>query len=427
MIKFKTFSIKQIKVLSWWQPSSPYKDYNGIIADGSIRAGKTVAMAVSFIIWSMSAYNGMQFGMSGKSIGSFKRNVIFWLRPLLKLRGYSTVYKDDTLIVKKKVIDKETNQKVTIENYYYVFGGRDERSQDFIQGLTAAGWFFDEVALQPESFVNQAIGRCSVEGSKLFFNCNPDSPMHWFKTEFIDKADEKKLLHIHFIMADNPSLSKKKIKIYESMFSGVFYLRFILGLWVLAEGIIFDMVDDNNYYTEPLAEQLKLESARYISIDYGITNPMAFGNYYDKWEIIYKDDEYYYNSKEKGKQKSDPEYLEDLKKFIAKEPYPVEQIIIDPSATSFKVLLRNEGYRIKDADNEVLEGIKIMSSALHQNKLKINKNNCIMFQKEIGAYCWDTKARDRGLEKPIKENDHAMDESRYLINTIMKKRILRRV
>lgn len=180
IFRFQPFSLKQKKVLTWWMSDSPVKDYDGIIADGAIRSGKTVSMSLAFVFWAMSTFNGQNFAMCGKTIGSFRRNVLFWLKLMLRSRGYQvTDHRSDNLV-------EISRGEVT--NYFYIFGGKDERSQDLIQGITLAGVFFDEVALMPESFVNQATGRCSVEGSKYWFNCNPDGPYHWFKVNWIDKA-----------------------------------------------------------------------------------------------------------------------------------------------------------------------------------------------------------------------------------------------
>lgn len=424
MIKFNVFSKKQMKVLTWWNDNSPYKHMNGIICDGAIRAGKTVAMAVSFMFWSMSKYSGQQFGMSGKTVNSFKRNVIFWLIPVLRLRGYKVLYlaSDNTMIV--RIRNKETGEVHT--NYYYIFGGRDESSYQLIEGMTAAGWFFDEVAIQPESFVNQAVGRCSIDGAKIWYNCNPDKPLHWFNVDFIGKAEEKLLYHLHFTMEDNPSLSKKVLEKYKSNFSGVFYLRYILGLWALAKGIIYDMIDEDNYY-ESIDNKLKWKSTRYITVDYGTVNPTAVYNIYDNWETAYIDDEYYYDSKKEGKQKTDEQIADDIEAFIAREPQTVEWIILDPSAASLKLTLRNRGHRVKDADNDVLIGIRITSSAFQTKRLKINKNNCLMLKGELGGYVWDEKAQDRGVERPVKQKDHGCDAVRYWVKTIMHKRIEGRI
>ena len=184
--EFRPFSKKQKKVLTWWCDASPVKDMDGIIADGAIRSGKTLSMSLSYVLWAMSTFNMQNLGMAGKTIGSFRRNVMFWLKLMLKSRGY-------------KVADHRSDNMVEISkgntvNFFYIFGGKDERSQDLIQGITLAGMFFDEVALMPESFVNQATGRCSVDGSKFWFNCNPENPGHWFYREWILKFKEKNAL-----------------------------------------------------------------------------------------------------------------------------------------------------------------------------------------------------------------------------------------
>ena len=183
IFKFMPFSKKQKKVLTWWLPESPVHDKDGIIADGSIRSGKTVSMALSFVIWAMATFEEQNLAMCGKTIGSFRRNVLMVLKLMLRSRGY-------------ELKDHRADNMVEISNggrtnYFYIFGGKDESSQDLIQGITLAGVLFDEVALMPESFVNQASGRCSVDGSKFWFNCNPDGPYHWFKTNWIDKVKEK--------------------------------------------------------------------------------------------------------------------------------------------------------------------------------------------------------------------------------------------
>lgn len=237
VFKFKPFSRKQRKVLNWWCRSSPVRDYNGIIADGAIRSGKSVAMSLGFVIWAMSEFEACNFAMCGKTIGSFRRNVLFWLKLMLRSRGYSvSEQRTENLVIVRRG---------SVENYFYVFGGKDERSQDLIQGITLAGVFFDEVALMPESFVNQATGRCSVDGSKFWFNCNPGSPAHWFKTGWIDKRADKRLLYLHFTMDDNLSLSEAVKERYRGMYTGVFFKRYILGEWKSADGVIYRQFADD--------------------------------------------------------------------------------------------------------------------------------------------------------------------------------------
>ena len=408
LFKFKPFSVKQKKVLTWWFPESPVSGMDGVIADGSIRSGKTVSMALSFVMWAMSSFEEQNFAMCGKTIGSFRRNVLMVLKLMLASRGY-------------KVKDHRADNYVEIHhkgkiNYFYVFGGKDERSQDLIQGITLAGLLCDEVALMPESFVNQATGRCSVDGSKFWFNCNPDGPYHWFKTGWIDRAKEKNLLYLHFTMDDNLSLTEKIKKRYASLYSGVFFQRYILGLWVVAEGIIYDMFSEVRHIVDKIEQR---ENAKYyVSCDYGTQNATVFLMWQSgpdgKWYCI---DEYYYSGRDESTQKTDNEYADDLKTFIGGRT--IEAVIIDPSAASFIALLRKRGYKIKKARNDVRDGIRFVSTQLNLGKIAFHSKckNTIM---EFGSYIWDAKACERGEDKPIKQHDHAMDAVRYFCFTIMR-------
>lgn len=412
VIKFSPFSKKQKKVLTWWLPASPVHDKDGIIADGAIRSGKTISMSLSFSLWAMENFNGQNFGMCGKTIGSFRRNVLFWLKLMLKSRGYKTEDKraDNLLIVTKG--DKT--------NYFYIFGGKDERSQDLIQGITLAGVFFDEVALMPESFVNQATGRCSVEGSKFWFNCNPDGPYHWFKLNWIDKKEEKNILYLHFTMDDNLSLSEKIKNRYKSMYSGVFFKRYILGLWVVAEGIIYSMFDKEKHVCDATEFSYK---EYYISCDYGTQNATVFGLWgktTDGKHVLIK--EYYYSGRDKGIQKTDTQYADDLEKFIG--DYKVKRIIVDPSAASFIAELRKRGYRVQKAKNDVLDGIRLTASFMVQDKLLIDED-CVETLKEIASYSWDSDSSKAGEDKPVKEYDHSMDQMRYYFFTVVGNRKVR--
>lgn len=416
VFKFKPFSRKQRKVLNWWTEESPVKDADGIIADGAIRSGKTVSMALSFVIWAMENFDIQNFAMCGKTVGSFRRNVWFWLKLMLLSRGYR--YKDNKT---DNYVEIYKNGKV---NYFYIFGGKDEGSQDLIQGITLAGIFFDEVALMPESFVNQGTARCSVDGSKFWFNCNPDGPNHWFNINWILKAKEKNLLYLHFTMADNLSLSERIKQRYRNQYVGVFFKRYILGLWVMAQGAIFDMWSEENEITEDdIPAILKGDARRYISIDYGTTNPTVFLDIWDDGNTAWILGEYYYDSKEKGVQKTDKQYADDLLEFISNDESPFA-IILDPSAASFKAEIKTRGLRVKEADNEVLDGIRMTSTMMAQRKIKAVKNKCPRTLKDIASYTWDQKASERGEEKPVKIDDHGTDAIRYYVKTIVKPRRL---
>lgn len=419
--KFVPFSKKQKKVLTWWMDGSPVKDKDAVICDGSVRAGKTLVMSLSFIIWAMENFNFCNFGMAGKTIGSFRRNVLFLLKIILKLRGYKVKDQraDNLLIVRRR--------KTNTINYFYIFGGKDERSQDLVQGITAAGFFFDEVALMPESFVNQAVARCSVEGAKLWFNCNPEGPYHWFKVNWLDQLEQKNALHLHFIMDDNPSLSEKRKMFYKRMFSGVFFKRYILGLWVIAEGIIYDMFSEDIHIIDGKNKYWPKDNRfeeYYIAIDYGTQNACAFlliGKYKARYFIV---DEYYYSGREEGKQKSDPKYFSDFEEFV--KGIKIKKIIIDPSAASFITLLKENGYRVKKAKNEVVDGIREVASRLSNLEIFVHKR-CKNTIKEFFSYVWDKKASERGEDKPIKKFDHAMDALRYFVYTVLVTKVSKRV
>lgn len=421
------FSKNQMKALTWWQEGSPYKNYNGIIAEGSIRSGKTLILSLSFVIWAMESYDRTQFAICGKTIQSLRRNVIIPLKERLRDRGY-------------KVIEKVTNNCLLISrgkkfNIFYLFGGKDESSQFLIQGITTAGVLFDEAALMPASFVNQAMARCSVEGSKFWFNCNPEGPYHWFKTEQIDKAEEKKYLVLKFKLEDNLSLTKEIVDRYKSMYTGLFYKRYILGEWTLAEGTVYDCfdTDKNTYETLPDIIRQK-EIIPYYGADYGINNPMVYLKIYIFKEAqsssycVYVDDEYYYDGRNSLRQKSDDEYVNDFKKFANSDTEYYRSLIIDPTASSLIVSLKKEGILVQKAKrtrnandkkvDSVLDGIRLVYTLINNGNLKINKR-CKNLLKEMVSYSWDVKASERGEEKPIKQNDHCLDALRYVIYTVL--------
>lgn len=436
---FKPFSLKQRKVLNWWCDTSPVKDKDGIIADGAIRSGKTVCMSLSFVFWAMSNYSEQNFAMCGKTIGSFRRNVLMVLKLMLRSRGFKVAdHRADNLV--------EISRNGTV-NYFYIFGGKDESSQDLIQGITLAGVFFDEVALMPESFVNQATGRCSVEGSKYWFNCNPDGPYHWFKVNWIDKctgylgrikteeirkkaAEEnkpdglKEILYVHFTMDDNLSLSEKIKERYRSNYSGVFFKRYILGLWSMAEGIIYDMFSEEIHVVKVKEYIQRLASGgKYVSVDYGTQNATAFllwnKGMDGKWYCVR---EYYYSGRDKGIQKTDAEYVDDMGKFL--NGTHIKAIIVDPSAASFIAALRKKGYTVLAAKNDVENGIRLVGTLLNQNKILFDES-CVNTIMEFASYIWDEKAAERGEDKPVEKHDHAMDAVRYFCFTVLNNKMAR--
>ena len=413
--RFQPFSRKQKIVLTWWLPNSPLHNLNGIICDGSVRSGKSMSMSLSFVMWAMESYDGYNFAMCGKTIQALRRNVINDLKRMLDGRGYTV---EDSRSENMLTISKDGS-----ENYFFLFGGNDERSQDKVQGMTLAGVFFDEAAIMPESFVNQATARCSVEGSKYWFNCNPaGSRIHWFKVNWINKYKEKEILYLHFTMDDNLSLSEKKKAQYQKMYVGVFYRRYVEGRWVAAEGAIYDMWDDDeNIYDELSEAEQDAVQRRYVAVDYGTTNPMVFLDILDDGLHFYVENEYYYDSRAgmDKLQKTDKEYADDFEKFVDYDRSVT--VIIDPSASSFRAELLQRGYHVLEADNDVLDGIRVTATLMQKRFIKIRRGRCPYFEYEVSGYVWDEKARLRGEEKPLKEKDHAMDAIRYLCNTVSTK------
>ena len=296
-----------------------------------------------------------------------------------------------------------------VVNRFYIFGGKDESSAALIQGMTLAGVLFDEVALMPRSFVEQALARCSVEDSRFWFNCNPEYPAHWFYRNWIKKADKKNALYLHFTMRDNPSLSKSTIERYESLYSGSFYERFVLGKWVAVSGAVYPFMKDSSFVKQPDAPFEKY----CVSVDYGTVNPASFGLWALKNEVWYRIDEVYFDSRREGYQKTDEEHYKALCELVGKRR--VEEITVDPSAASFIETIRRHGrFNVIPALNNVVNGIRLTSTALKEGRIKIC-DNCVDSIREFSLYRWS----ENGDDVPIKENDHAMDDIRYFVATIL--------
>lgn len=299
----------------------------------------------------------------------------------------------------------------SVTNRFYLFGGKDESSASLIQGMTLAGVLFDEVALMPRSFVEQALARCSVEGSRFWFNCNPEYPEHWFYCEWIRKAEQKNALYLHFTMQDNPSLTDEVIRRYESLYSGVFYERFVRGRWVAVHGAVYPFMDDEKMYCERPSGRFE-EYA--VSCDYGTVNPASFGLWGRLNDVWYRIDEYYFNSRTEGFQKTDEEHYTALRELVAGRQ--VRAVVVDPSAASFiEVINRHGEFAVRPAVNNVINGIRRTSQALKDGSVRICKN-CSAIRREFSLYRWDVSNKS---DLPIKQNDHAMDDLRYFVATIL--------
>ena len=401
---YRKFSKRQMLAMTWWNRPG-LKDYDGILCDGAVRSGKTVSMVVGFFLWSMACFDRKTFAICGKTVGALRRNIVGnleeWLGELFCIREHRS---ENKLVV---------TDSAGRENTYYLFGGRDESSGSLIQGITLAGVLLDEAAVMPKSFVEQACARCSEVGSKLWFNCNPEGPEHWLYKEWILKAKEKNMLHLHFTMDDNPALPDGIRRRYEALYTGVFYRRFILGQWCMAEGLVYDFDPARH-----VKEAEKAGGRYYISVDYGTRNPFSAG----LWQVTegkaWRIREYYHDGRESGRMLTDEEYCDALEKLAGS--LPVEQVVVDPSAASFIAALRRRGrFSVRKAKNEVLPGIRLVATCLQAGILQISPG-CKDAIREFGLYRWqDTGEKDA----VVKENDHAMDDIRYFCATILRRQM----
>ena len=390
--------------MTWWNRPE-LKDFDGILCDGAVRSGKTLSMVVGFFLWSMGSFSGSTFAICGKTVGSLRRNIIGnledWLGEMFSIREHRS---------ENKLVVSDTAGR---ENTYYLFGGRDESSCKLIQGITLAGVLLDEAALMPKSFVEQACARCSEPGSKLWFNCNPEGPEHWLYKEWILKSKEKNMLRLHFTMDDNPALPVSIRHRYENLYSGVFYRRFILGQWCMAEGLIYEF-DPNLHVSEPKDTRGRY----YISVDYGTRNPFSAGLWQVSGGKAYRIREFYHSGRDTGRMLTDEDYCDALEALAGN--LPVEQVVVDPSAASFIAAIRRRGrFSVRKAKNEVLSGIRLVATLLKAGILQFSPN-CRDTIREFRLYRWEDAGEKDSV---VKENDHAMDDIRYFCATILRRQI----
>lgn len=393
-------SEKQQKIMAF-----PYSKYDALICDGAVRSGKTSIMMWSFVRWAMESFNGQRFGVCGRTVDSCTKNIIvpFTAMGLAKEKYMIRWRRGD------KVMEV---RRGAVTNYFEVFGGKDEASYTLIQGRTLAGVLLDEVVLMPRSFVEQALTRCSVDGAKLWFSCNPGSPQHWFYTEWIQRHEARNTLYLHFEMTDNPGLSQKTLERYQAMFSGVFYDRYIRGLWVLAEGLIYPMFGEGCLVDNP-----PQGGRYYISCDYGTLNPFSAGLWCWDGKTATRIAEYYYSGRQEQRHKTDEDYYTALEQLAGDKP--VQAVIVDPSAASFiEVIRRHKRFLVRKAKNDVLAGINTTARFLQDGTIKIHRS-CSACIREFGLYRWDEKTE---TDRPVKENDHAMDDIRYFAYTVLRQK-----
>ena len=369
------------------------------IAVGAVRSGKSHITIHRFMKELFRSGPDGRYLITGKSERTVLMNII---EPMQEFTGglirYNRGMGEFTLFGKK----------------VYVVGANDERAEGKIRGATFAGALVDEITILPESFFRMLLSRLSIEGAKLFGGTNPDSPMHWLKTDFLDKFedDPKALKHFKFNLDDNPTLTENFKNSLKKEYQGLWHKRFILGDWVLAEGAIYDFFDTSLHVVNNPPTYAK---HYFLGVDYGTSNAFAavlVGYNDDHKPTLWVEKEYYWDSKSMGYQKTDAEYALDLQREFG--GYPIRLLYLDPSAASFQTELRRGKFPVKQANNDVIDGIRCVSTLLSQGNLVVCKN-CVNLIKEIEGYVWDDNAVRRGEDKPVKQRDHAVDAMRYVI------------
>ncbi len=381
------------------------------LLDGSVRSGKTTALLPKILYACQYPVQGWRV-IGGVSKASIYRNTLHDLFNLVGSSRYS--------------YNAQTGMMRLCGSDWMVIGAGDEGSEKAVRGLTASVAFVDELTKIPQSFYNMLISRLSPDGARFYATTNPDTPNHWVKTDIIDNQELVRfgdLFYMQCTMADNPNLSESYIEKMKRQYRGAFYKRFIEGLWVTAEGAIYgdSWSDDLLYDDADLPARCLNPEDHIVSLDYGTVNPLAANEGLDDGETVWIHRELNYDSAKEQKQLTDDGYVRLLGKWIAESPirdaHP--RIVIDPSAASFRAACISQGWWVKDADNDVLEGIKLVSSVMAQRKIRINRK-CENTIRELRNYAWDERAAKRGDEKPLKVNDHHADSCRYLCKDIFK-------
>jgi PBSX family phage terminase large subunit len=367
------------------------------IWEGSVRSGKTYASILRWNQFVRMESKG-QLIMVGKTLDTLKRNILI---PMSEIFGSSLKYSADAKTIRLG------------EKLIHGIGANDEKAETKIRGMSLGGAYTDEITLYPESFYIMLLSRLSMAGAKLIGTTNTDSPYHWLKKNYIDRQKELDMSVFSFRLEDNPFLPKDYIASLKKEYTGLWYNRFILGQWVLAEGIIYDMWNEKTHTVDIPADK-KFQSY-IVGVDYGTNNPCTFGLIgFDTPENVFLVSEYYYDSVKRGRQKTDEEYARDFKYWL-KGIIPMA-VYVDPSALSFITTLKRDGYKVRDADNDVLAGIRFVSGMLEAGRLKVNRA-CRNTIEEFASYVWDARAQAHGEDKPLKKHDHCLDMLRYALYT----------
>ena len=418
---FKPFSPKSKEVVYAYK-NGILGEYDGIVAIGAVRTSKTFSLAQAQVFYVCATQNGTLNLFGGVSKEAIQKNYVD--DALAVFRSLGLTVRQVQNIVEIKVPPAHRWFPPCV-NYFEIKGGDTERSHGTIQGRTYYTIFIDEVLKVKESYYNMARSRLSYKTSKQFYSGNPEGPGHWVKKEIVDRADGLKLYHTIFMLDDNWALDDEVKTRYKRMFTGVFYQRMILSMWVAAEGTIFNIPEENKLDMEDIPQLGEL----YLAIDYGTSNALNAGLYLTKNRTnykkakVYKIDEYSYSGKEQQVFLTNSEYIDKIIEFLEKYDLSFDDlnsVILDPSALAFKTELKKAGAIVQEAVNDVENGIMVTQSFIKRKQLMFS-TLCKQTFDEAENYVWDSKASEKGEDKPIKKGDHAMDETRYMVATLFLK------
>lgn len=416
---FKPFSMQQKRLMHWWRPGLVSANNDFVVADGAIRSGKTIACIIGFLTWSQEMFSGESFILAGKTMGALKKNVIRPMLQILEAWGWPYAY-----------IRSGTDARIEVgSNVYYLYGANTEAAQDALQGLTAAGAYLDEAALFPKSFVDQAIGRCSVEGAKIWMNCNPAGPHHYIREEYLLQTEKKHVYHLHFAMTDNLTLSRKVLERYKRAWphGSVFYKRFILGKWVAADGLIYQQFADNvkNYLvTDKWLEKNEILYA-VIGVDFGGTksaHSFTLTGFTRNYRQVVVLDEYYCRKRINPKQ-LETAFIDFVKRAQAKykvyEAYcdSAEQTLI--SGLEMACIQAKVRIDIKNAiKGPINDRISFYNSLIAQNRWKVMSHcNHIIAAFEEAVYDDTKKNMDVRLDDG-EMNVDSLDSTEYSTESV---------
>lgn len=366
------------------------------LLEGSVSSGKTWISLVCWGFWLATMPQNQLYLMCGKSLTTLKRNCLIPLEAMFGQNNFSfsTSAKEAYLFGRRILLE----------------GANDARSEGKIRGLTLQGAYCDELTLFPKDFFVMLLSRLRVPGAKLIATTNPDSPQHWLKREYIDRMAELDMLTMRFLLEDNTTLDPQYVAAVKAEYTGMFYRRFILGEWCVAEGLIYPMFD-KAVHVKSLPHP---QGEWYVSVDYGTLNAFSAGLWCYDGTTAYRVAEYYYSGREQKRQRTNTQYLQSIQQLTAGKS--ISAVIVDPSAASFIAELRQAGFLVRKGKNDVVEGIRRTAAALEQGKLLFSPD-CKNSFREFALYRWDESSSQ---DRPIKENDHAMDDIRYFVSTILR-------